>query len=76
MITFIGVVFSALLMAVQFASAQLTPRTLRLSLNDPVAKAALGVFVAAFLHALVGMARISTPSFPSWRSSGSAPSPS
>jgi uncharacterized membrane protein len=59
MITFIGIVFSALLMAVQFASAQLTPRALKLSLNDPMAKAALGVFVATFMYALIVMARIS-----------------
>ena len=49
MITFIGIVFSVLLVALQFASSQLTPRALKLSLSDPVAKAALGVFVATFL---------------------------
>lgn len=59
MITFIGIVFSAVLMAIQFASAQLTPRALRLSLNHPMMKAALGVFVATFLYALTVMARIS-----------------
>ena len=58
MITFIGIVFSAVLMAVQFASAQLSPRALKLSLNDPMAKAALGTFVATFLYALIIMARI------------------
>ena len=58
MVTFVGIVFSALLMAVQFASAQVTPRALKLSLNDPVTKAALGIFVATFLYALVVMARI------------------
>jgi uncharacterized membrane protein len=59
MITFIGIVFSVLLMAVQFASAQLTPRALKLSLNDPIGKAALGSFVGTFLYALIVMARIS-----------------
>jgi uncharacterized membrane protein len=59
MITFIGIVFSTLLMALQFASVQLTPRALKLSLNDPMAKATFGVFVATFLYALIVMARIS-----------------
>jgi uncharacterized membrane protein len=58
MITFIGIIFSALLMAVQFASAQLTPRALKESLNDPVTKAALGTFMATFVYALVVIARI------------------
>ena len=64
MITFIGIVFSAVLMAVQFASAQLSPRALKLSLNDPMAKAALGTFVATFLYALIIMARIGTDFVP------------
>lgn len=59
MITFIGIVFSILLMAVQFASAQLTPRALSVALNDPIVKIALGLFVATFLYSMVVLARIS-----------------
>ena len=36
-------------MAVQFASAQVTPRALKLSLNDPLTRGRLGIFVATFL---------------------------
>jgi uncharacterized membrane protein len=58
MITFVGIVFSVMLVAIQFASSQLTPRALKLSLSDPVVKAALGLFVATFIYALTVMARI------------------
>jgi uncharacterized membrane protein len=58
MISFVGIVFSVLLVAVTFASSQLTARALQLTLDDRGSKAALGVFVGTLLYAMVVMARI------------------
>lgn len=57
MITFTGFVFSILLLAVQFGSAQFSPRLLRRFLRDPTTKVALGTFMATFVYAL-GVLRV------------------
>lgn len=64
MVTFVGIVFSVLLVAVTFASTQLTPRALRLTLDDTGSKVALGVFVGTLLYALVVLARITNDFVP------------
>lgn len=58
MLTFIIFVCSSLLLVVQLASAQLTPRVIGTMFRDPVTKATLAVFVFAFTFVLAGMIRI------------------
>lgn len=60
MITFTGFVFSILLLAVQFGSGQFSPRMLRRFLRDPTTKAALGVFMATFIYALMVLRVVGT----------------
>ena len=64
-LSFIVFVFSVLLVALQLASAQLTPRVIARMFRDPVAKLALGVFVFTFTYTLVVMARLEDP-VPFW----------
>lgn len=56
--TLIVFVSSALLLAVQLASAQLTPRVIGLFFRDPVTKLALAFFVFTFTFALTVAVRI------------------
>ena len=49
MLTFIVFVFSMLLVAVQLASAQLSPRIIATAFRDRVIKFALTIFVFSFL---------------------------
>ncbi len=56
-LTFLGTAFAVLLVVVQFASTQLTPRALRVSLSDPLYRTSLGLFVATFVYSLVILAR-------------------
>src|SRR4051794_31295592 len=58
MFTFIVFVCSSLLLVLQLASAQLTPRVIGTMFRDPVAKAALSVFVFAFTFVMSTMLRI------------------
>src|SRR5262245_59304921 len=58
MFTFIVFVCSALLVAVQLASGQLTPRIIGLVFRDPVAKFASTLFVFVFTLTLSSMVRI------------------
>jgi len=58
MITFTGFVFSILLVAVQFASAHLSPRVLKTSLNDKITQASNGIFVSTFVYSIIIIARI------------------
>jgi uncharacterized membrane protein len=58
MFTFIVFVSSALLVAVQLASSQLTPRIIGVVFKDPVTKASLTVFVFAFTFTLAALARV------------------
>ena len=60
MFTLIVFVCSALLVALQLASAQLTPRIIALVLKEPITKLALTVFVFTFTCALATLVRIRT----------------
>jgi uncharacterized membrane protein len=60
MFTFIVFVCSALLVAVQLASAQLTPRIIAIVFRDPVTKFALTVFVFTFTFSLAVLVRVDT----------------
>ncbi|MFG2193627.1 DUF2254 domain-containing protein [Streptomyces sp. NPDC048639] len=53
MLTFIGVVFSISLVAVQMASSQFTPRVLRLYVRGRIVKTTFAVFLATFVFALL-----------------------
>ncbi|WP_159048747.1 DUF2254 family protein, partial [Streptomyces sp. NRRL F-4489] len=53
MMTFIGVVFSISLVAVQMASGQMTPRVVRIFVRSRISKATLAVFLATFLFSLL-----------------------
>ncbi len=58
MLTFIVFVFSILLVAVQLASAQLSPRIIGGVYRNPVLKFSLTLFVFAFTYTLASLARI------------------
>ncbi|MFF9045480.1 DUF2254 domain-containing protein [Streptomyces parvulus] len=53
MMTFIGVVFSISLVAVQMASGQFTPRVVRLFVRSRITKATFAVFLATFVLTLL-----------------------
>ncbi|MGA5554237.1 DUF2254 domain-containing protein [Streptomyces lavendulocolor] len=53
MMTFIGVVFSISLVAVQMASGQLTPRVVRIFVRSRISKLTLTVFLSTFLFSLL-----------------------
>jgi uncharacterized membrane protein len=61
-LTFLGTAFAVLLVVVQYASIQLTPRALRVSLSDPLYRVTLGLFVGTFAYSMTILARI-TPTF-------------
>ncbi|MFD0416476.1 DUF2254 domain-containing protein [Streptomyces sp. NPDC127108] len=56
MMTFIGVVFSISLVAVQMASGQFSPRVVRLYVRSRITKMTLTVFLATFLFSLMTLA--------------------
>lgn len=58
--TFIVFVSSALLIAVQLASAQLSPRIIGVVFKDPVTKSSLTLFVFIFTFSLAVLVRINT----------------
>src|SRR5471030_1937961 len=58
MFTFIVFICSSLLLVVQLASAQLTPRVIGTMFRDSVVKVALAVFLFTFTFALSAMVRI------------------
>jgi uncharacterized membrane protein len=58
MFTFIVFVCSALLLVIQLASAQLTPRVIGPMFRDPVTKVTLAVFVFAFTFTLAAILRV------------------
>ena len=60
MFTFIVFVCSALLIAVQLASTQLTPRIIALVFRDPVTKISLTIFVFTFTFSQAVLVRINT----------------
>ncbi|WP_307123981.1 DUF2254 domain-containing protein [Streptomyces sp. B1I3] len=53
MMTFIGVVFSISLVAVQMAAGQLTPRVVRIFVRSRISKLTLTVFLATFAFSLL-----------------------
>lgn len=59
MFTFIVFVSSALLVAVQLASAQLTPRIIAIVFKDPITRFSLTVFVFTFTFSLSALIRVS-----------------
>jgi uncharacterized membrane protein len=58
MFTFIVFVCSSLLLVVQLASAQLTPRIIGLLFRDPITKVTLAMFVFTFAFAISALVRI------------------
>jgi uncharacterized membrane protein len=60
MFTFIVFVSSALLVAVQLASSQLTPRIIAIVFKDPITRGSLVVFVFAFTFTLAALVRVDT----------------
>lgn len=60
MFTFVVFVSSALLVAVQLASAQLTPRIIGIVFRSPYTKFALSVFIFTFVFTLSTLVRIRT----------------
>jgi uncharacterized membrane protein len=60
MFTFIVFVSSALLVAVQLASSQLTPRIIAIVFRDPITKASLVIFVFTFTFTLAVLVRVTT----------------
>jgi uncharacterized membrane protein len=60
MFTFIVFVSSALLVAVQLASSQLTPRIIAIVFRDPITRASLSVFVFTFTFTLAVLVQITT----------------
>jgi uncharacterized membrane protein len=53
MLTFLGVVFSITLVAVQMGSAQFSPRVVRTFSRSSITKVTLGTFMATFIYALL-----------------------
>jgi uncharacterized membrane protein len=60
MFTFVVFVSSALLIAVQLASAQLSPRVIGFVFRDPITRSSLTLFVITFTFTLTSLARITT----------------
>jgi uncharacterized membrane protein len=55
MLTFLGVVFSTTLVAVQLAASQYSPRIVRVFVRSRLTQATLGVFLATFVFALASL---------------------
>lgn len=74
MLTFIVFVFSILLLAVQLASAQLTPRIIARVYRNRVLKFALAIFVFSFIYTLAVLSRIddAVPQVSMWLATGSS----
>jgi uncharacterized membrane protein len=68
MLTFIVFVFSILLVAVQLASAQLTPRVIAIIYRTGIIRLSLTVFVFAFTYSLASLSRIegAVPQLSAW----------
>jgi uncharacterized membrane protein len=58
MLTFLGVVFSIGLVALQLASQQFSPRVLRTYVRSTTTKVALGTFIATFIYPLFSLGYI------------------
>src|SRR5947208_5437109 len=64
MLTFIVFAVSGLLLAVQIASGQLTPRIISLVFARPVLRVSVGIFVFAYTFTLSALGRIETVRVP------------
>ncbi|MFI2779748.1 DUF2254 domain-containing protein [Streptomyces sp. ALB3] len=73
MMTFIGVVFSISLVAVQMASGQLTPRVVRIFVRSRISKLTLTVFLATFAFSLLVLTSYEGGTEPDPRRVASAP---
>jgi len=62
MLTFLGVVFSTTLVAVQLAASQYSPRIVRVFVRSRLTQATLGVFLATFVFALASLFRVESSS--------------
>src|SRR5262249_15345323 len=60
MFTFVVFVCSALLIAVQLASAQLTPRIIAFVIRDPITRMSLTLFVFTFGFSVATVVRVTT----------------
>lgn len=60
MITFTGLVFSITIVVLQLASAQFSPRVLRMFLRDRTIRLSLGVFLGSFVYAIVVLRSVKT----------------
>ncbi|MCD9624999.1 DUF2254 domain-containing protein [Rhabdothermincola salaria] len=58
LLTFLGVVFSITIVALQLASQQYSPRLLRTFVRAPLTKFTLGIFLGTFLFALMVMLQL------------------
>src|SRR5947209_1063133 len=61
LLTFIVFIFSFLLVAVQLASAQFSPRVIARVFRDPYTKAALSIFAFMYSYSLVLLSRVKDP---------------
>ena len=64
MLTFVVFAVSALLLAVQLASGQLTPRIIVLTFSAPTVKISVAIFVFAYTFALGALGRVETTHVP------------
>jgi len=60
MVTLTGIVLTIVLVVVQFAMGQFSPRIVRAILHDRPSQFAIGIFVAAFAHAMLAMREIAS----------------
>jgi uncharacterized membrane protein len=60
MITLTGIVLTIVLVVVQLAMGQFSPRIVRAILHDRPSQFAIGIFVAAFAHAMLAMREIAS----------------
>ena len=60
MITLTGIVLTIVLVVVQLAMGQFSPRIVRAILHDRPSQLAIGIFVATFAHAMLAMREISS----------------
>ena len=60
MITLTGIVLTIVLVVVQLAMGQFSPRIVRAILHDRPSQLAIGIFVATFAHAMLAMRQISS----------------
>jgi uncharacterized membrane protein len=58
MLSFLGVVFTITLVAMQLASQQFSPRLLRTYVRSTITKVALGTFIAAFVYPLLSFSYV------------------